>query len=194
MQFRVDLEVASSSKWVDAVMNDFDSFLKDHADCERKASSMAMSFVAKFPDRVEIIPDLIATAVEELEHFQSVYEIMEKKGLRLTHELTQDMYVKQLIDFCRSGREELFMDRLLLASLVETRGAERFRLIYEALEEGELKKFYQQLWASEAKHGETFVKMALIYFDEPAVYNRLKQMTLKEASILNNLPIKPALH
>jgi len=194
MQFRVELEVSSSSKWVEAVMNDFDIFLKDHADCERKASSMAMSFVAKFPDRVEIIPDLIATAVEELEHFQSVYQIMEKKGLRLTHELKQDMYVKQLIEICRSGREERFMDRLLLASLVETRGAERFRLIYEALDEGELKKFYQQLWASEAKHGETFVKMGLIYFDEQAVYDRLKQMALKEASILNNLPIQPALH
>ncbi len=194
MQFRVDLEVKSSPKWVEAVMNNFDLFLKDHADCERKASSMAMSFVAKFPDRVEIIPELIATAVEELEHFQTVYQIMEKRGIRLTHELKPDMYVKQLIDICRSGREERFMDRLLLASLVETRGAERFRLIYEALEEGDLKKFYKQLWASEAKHGETFVKMALIYFDEQPVYDRLKEMTLKEAVILNNLPLKPALH
>jgi tRNA-(ms[2]io[6]A)-hydroxylase len=150
--------------------------------------------LAKFPDRVEIIPELIATAVEELEHFQAVYQIMEKRGIRLTHELKPDMYVKQLIDICRSGREERFMDRLLLASLVETRGAERFRLIYEALEEGDLKKFYKQLWASEAKHGETFVKMALIYFDEQPVYDRLKEMTLKEAVILNNLPLKPALH
>lgn len=194
MKFRIDLSVESSKEWLAAVMGDFDEFLKDHANCERKASAMAMSFVAKYPNRVEIIPDLIATGVEELEHFQQVYALMEKRGILLTHEISQDIYVKQLIDHCRDGREERFMDRLLLASLVETRGAERFRLVYEALEEPELKRFYQQLWASEAKHGEIFVRMALNYFDEASVYARLEEMKQFEAEILKSLPIKPALH
>ena len=95
MQLRIDLACESSKDWLDAVMNDFDAFLKDHADCERKASAMAMSFVAKYPDRIEIIPELIDTAVEELEHFRTVYELMEERGLQLTHEMTQDVYVKQ---------------------------------------------------------------------------------------------------
>ena len=194
MKFRIDLSVDSSQEWLDTVMGDFDEFLKDHANCERKASAMAMSFVAKYPDRLEIIPELIATGVEELEHFQQVYEIMEKRGIQLTHEIPQDIYVKQLVDKCRSGREERFMDRLLLASIVETRGAERFRMVYEALEDAELKMFYQQLWASEAKHGEIFVKMALNYFEEESVYNRLEEMKLEEAEVLNSLPLKPALH
>ncbi len=194
MQLRIDLSVASSQAWLDTVMANFDEFLKDHANCERKASAMAMSFVAKYPDRVEIIPELIDTAVEELEHFRQVYEIMESRNLQLTHEITQDIYVKQLIDYCRSGRAERFMDRLLLASLVETRGAERFRMVYERLEEGELKKFYQQLWASEAKHGEVFIRMALNYHDEESVYKRLEEMKLIEGEILNSLPLKPALH
>ena len=86
------------------------------------------------------------------------------------------------------------MDRLLLASVVETRGAERFKLIFEALPEGKLKKFYHQLWASEAKHGEVFVRMALNYFDEEPVYKRLELMKKDEARILNTLPIKAALH
>ena len=86
------------------------------------------------------------------------------------------------------------MDRLLLASLVETRGAERFRMVYEALDDPELKDFYHGLWASEARHGEIFVKMALNYFDEQVVYNRLTEMKQAEAEILMNLPIKPALH
>lgn len=188
------MSVDSSQEWLDTVMGDFDEFLKDHANCERKASAMAMSFVAKYPDRLEIIPELIATGVEELEHFQQVYEIMEKRGIQLTHEIPQDIYVKQLVDKCRSGREERFMDRLLLASIVETRGAERFRMVYEALEDAELKKFYQQLWASEAKHGEIFVKMALNYFEEESVYNRLEEMKLEEAEVLTSLPLKPALH
>ena len=194
MQLRIDLTCDSSKEWLDAVMNDFDAFLKDHADCERKASAMAMSFVAKYPDRVEIIPELIDTAVEELEHFRTVYELMEERGLQLTHEMTQDVYVKQLINTCRSGREDRFMDRLLLASVVETRGAERFRLIFEALPEGKLKKFYHQLWASEAKHGEVFVRMALNYFEEEPVYKRLELMKKDEAEILQGLPIKAALH
>ena len=194
MKLSIDLECASPQAWIDAVMNDFDSFLQDHADCERKASAMAMSFVAKFPDRTEIIPELIETAIEELEHFQSVYEIMKERNIQLSHEIKQDVYVKNLIDLCRSGKEYRFLDRLLLASVVECRGAERFRMVYEALPEGELKKFYHELWASEAKHGHIFVKMALNYFDEKEVYDRLIDLNKKEADVLLALPIKAALH
>lgn len=194
MKFRIDLTVASKKEWIDAVMEDFDAFLQDHADCERKASGMALSLVAKYPNRKEIIPELIDTSVEELEHFRDVYAIMEKRGVALNHEIPKDMYIQQLLKICRDGREERFMDRLLLASLVETRGAERFRLVYEALEEGELKQFYHRLWASEARHGEVFVRMALNYFEEDAVYMRLEEMKQAEGVILDSLEIKPALH
>ncbi|MFT7233967.1 MAG: tRNA-(ms[2]io[6]A)-hydroxylase [Cyclobacteriaceae bacterium] len=194
MQLRVPLCYESSPEWVEAVMSDFDLFLKDHANCERKASAMAMSFVAKFPDRVEIIPMLIDTAVEELEHFRSVYQIMQKRNLILPHEIGRDVYVKQLVDQCRSGRLERFMDRLLLASVVENRGAERFRLIYENLEDKELKKFYHDLWASEAKHGEIFVEMTLNYFDEKDVFIRLEELNELEGDIISKMPITPALH
>ena len=114
MKLSVDLRVNSPAQWVDAVMNDFNTFLQDHANCERKASAMAMSFVAKYPNRVEIIPELIETALEEMEHFRDVYAIMEKRGVMLPHEISQDQYVKQLLDYCRSGREERFLDRLLM--------------------------------------------------------------------------------
>ncbi|GAB3343324.1 tRNA-(ms[2]io[6]A)-hydroxylase [Marivirga atlantica] len=194
MKQRIDLKCESSKEWVDTVMSDFNAFLQDHANCERKASSMAMSFVAKFPDRLEIIPELINTGVEELEHFRDVYKIMEERGVELPHEIGKDHYVADLINLCRSGKEDRFMDRLLLASLVETRGAERFRLIYEALPEGDLKKFYHRLWASEARHGEIFVDMALQYFEKEEVYNRLEQMSIEEAKILQALPLKAALH
>ncbi len=194
MQYRIDLSVPSSQAWLETVMNDFDAFLIDHANCERKASAMAMSFVAKYPDRLEIIPELIDTGVEELEHFRDVYQIMQERNIPLPPEMGQDFYIKDLLTFCRSGREERFMDRLLLASLVETRGAERFRMIYEALENGSLKDFYHRLWASEARHGEIFVKMTLNYFEEAPVYTRLQEMTKYEGDVIQNLPLKPALH
>ena len=194
MKLSIELACESSPRWIEAVMNDFDKFLQDHADCERKASAMAMSFAAKYPNRTEIIPELIETAIEELEHFQSVYQLMEAKGIKLTHEIGEDKYIKQLIGFCRDGREERFLDRLLLASIIECRGAERFRLVYEALEEPGLKKFYHELWASEAKHGNIFVKMALNYFDKKSVYKRLNELNAIEAEVLQSLPFRPALH
>ncbi|MEM9986659.1 MAG: tRNA isopentenyl-2-thiomethyl-A-37 hydroxylase MiaE, partial [Bacteroidota bacterium] len=155
---------------------------------------MAMSFVARYPDRLEIIPELIETAIEELEHFQQVYQIMEARGLQLPHKIAEDAYVKELLSHCRTGRDERFIDRMLWASVIECRGAERFRMVYQNLPVGDLKKFYHELWASEAKHGHIFVKMLLNYFDEGPVYQRLDELVHIEAETLQKLPLRPALH
>lgn len=194
MKYSIDLTWNTPKEWTDAVLKDFNSFLQDHADCERKASSMAMSFVAKCPDKTEIIDELIATAIEELEHFQMVYDVLKKRGVQLNHEIEQDKYINQLIELCRSGRDERLMDRMLLASIVECRGAERFKLVADALEEGELKDFYKMLWTSEAKHGNIFVKMALKYWKEEDVYERLNYLMKKEGEICASLPFRAALH
>jgi len=194
MKLNLDLAVASKSEWIAAVMNDFPSFLQDHLDCERKASAMAMSFVAKYPDRTAIIPDLIATGIEELEHFQQVYELMVAHGVPMVHSIGADPYLKKLLALCHSGREERFLDRLLVASVVETRGAERFRLVSEAQKTPDLHRFYKILWASEAKHGHIFVKMALEYFPEKQVYDRLVWWIEKEGEIIDGLEIRAALH
>ena len=194
MKLNLDISVPSRPEWVRAVMADFPLFLQDHADCERKASSMAMSFVAKFPDRTEIIPELIAIGIEELEHFQQVYELMASRGIPLPPSMGEDPYVSQLIKRCHSGRLERFLDRLLIASVVETRGAERFRLVSEAQSDPEMHRFYKILWASEAKHGHVFVKMALNYFDEKTVYDHLAWWMEQEGEVIDGLPIRAALH
>ncbi|MCB0518640.1 MAG: tRNA-(ms[2]io[6]A)-hydroxylase [Saprospiraceae bacterium] len=194
MKLNLDITVPSKPEWVEAVMADFPSFLQDHADCERKASAMAMSFVAKFPDRTAIIPELIGIGIEELEHFQQVYQLMESRGIQLPASMGQDVYVANLIKRCHSGREERFLDRLLIASVVETRGAERFRLVSEAQSEPELHRFYKILWASEAKHGHVFVKFALHYFDEKTVYDRLAWWVEQEGEVMDGLEIRSALH
>lgn len=194
MKLNLDIGVPSKPEWLEAVLSDFSSFLQDHADCERKASAMAMSFIAKYPNRVEIIPELITTAREELEHFEQVYQLMEKKGIQLSHSIGEDKYVSGLIKQCHSGRLERFMDRLLVASVLETRGAERFRLIAEAQTDEELARFYKTLWVSEAKHGHIFVKMALHYFPKDKVYDRLAWWIDREAEAIDKLEIRPALH
>ena len=194
MKLSLDLKKESRPEWIKAVLDDFDSFLQDHANCERKASAMAMSFVAKFPDRTEILPELIETGIEELEHFKDVYALMEKRGVLLPAEIGQDLYVKALIGHCRSGREERFLDRLLLASIIECRGAERFRLVSEHISDPELREFYKRLWVSEARHGNIFVKMALNYFEENEVFNRLESLNDIESEVIYDMPVTAALH
>lgn len=194
MKLNLEISTPSKPEWVSAVMDDFDTFLQDHADCERKASATAMSLVAKYPNRTAIIPELIETALEELEHFQQVYTLMESRGVQLAHSIGEDPYISKLIKHCHSGREERFMDRLLIGSVFETRGAERFRLIEEALTDLDLKKFYKMLWTSEAKHGHIYVKMALEYFPEQKVYDRLAWWIEREGEVIERLEIRPALH
>ena len=195
MKFSLDLTVATPPEWMDAVMANVPAFLQDHADCERKASAMAMSLVAKYPDRLEIIPELIATGVEELEHFQQVYAVMRERGIPLAKEIETDPYIKSLMALIHSDSERRFLDRLLLASIIECRGAERFRLVSQAMTDDEqLRRFYHNLWVSEAKHGHIFVKMALEYFEKEHVYDRLSFLNDEEGEIVAGLEFRPALH
>ncbi len=68
--------------WVQAVLADLDTFLLDHAACERKASAMALRFVVRYPDRDAILEPMIQLAREELTHFYRVFKILQDRGLR----------------------------------------------------------------------------------------------------------------
>lgn len=189
----IDLLVATHPDWVHTVLADFDAFIQDHANCERKASALAMSMVIKHPDRTRIVPALIVLAQEELEHFRQVYELMVARGLPLVKD-TQDPYVNQLAACMRHGREARFLDRLLISSLIECRGAERFGIIAEALDDPDLKAFYASLWKAEAKHGHQFVDMALQYADADTTRTRLRELAEREAEIVQGLEWRASLH
>ncbi|MGF1612486.1 MAG: tRNA-(ms[2]io[6]A)-hydroxylase [Gammaproteobacteria bacterium] len=189
----IDLLFTTGPAWVDVITAQFDEFLRDHANCERKASALALSMVVKYPDRIRIIPQLISIAQEELAHFASVYALMAARELTILAD-SQDPYVQQLVAALRHGREERFLDRMLISSLIECRGAERFRLISQALEDPELKRFYRDLAASEAKHGHLFVDLALNYFPPKEVYPRLTELAVHEAQVIQRLPWRAALH
>ena len=194
MEFDIKLKWDTPKEWIETVLADFPKFLQDHADCERKASAMAMSFVAKCPDRVEIIPELIETALEELVHFKLVYEIMDQKKITLPKQLEQDNYIGGLIKKCRSGREERLLDRMVVASVVEARGVERFRIVAENIKEEELQKFYDMLWQSEYKHSDVFLRLALSYWKWEEIEERLVYFIHEEAIICEGLPFRAAVH
>jgi tRNA 2-(methylsulfanyl)-N6-isopentenyladenosine37 hydroxylase len=194
LKLSIDLVSPTPASWSEAVKADFDSFLQDHANCERKASGMSMGLVSKYPNRKEIIPMLIETALEELEHFQQVHQIMEKRGVPLKQEMEKDPYIHALMQHLRGPSDQRFMDYLLMVSIIEVRGCERFKLVSEIIEDEDLKKFYKHLWTTEAKHGHIFVKMALEYFPEAEVYDRLRELNEIESKIVLSLPPRAALH
>ncbi|MBT8423195.1 MAG: tRNA-(ms[2]io[6]A)-hydroxylase [Gammaproteobacteria bacterium] len=189
----VDLQSATPPEWIKTVLNDFDTFLVDHANCERKANALLMSMIAKYPDRTAIIPQLIELAQEELEHFAEAYAFMERRGLRLGKD-APDPYVNQLLAQARHGRDERLIDRMLISSVIERRGAERFRIVAENVADQELAEFYDSLWKSEVKHAHVFVLMLHKEFNPQIVDTRLHELTVIEAEVCAGLELRPALH
>ena len=159
----LELRIKTSSDWVETALKDFDAFLVDHASCERKASAVGMSFVVRYPDRPEIIEPMISFAREELEHFHQVYKLISQRNLILPPD-EEDVYVNRLMKQVRFGREERFLDRLLVSSVIEARGCERLHLVADALPEGDLKQFYRRLARAEGSHKDLFVRLAEFYF------------------------------
>jgi len=187
------LSVTSPSEWLSAVLADFDTFLLDHAANERKASAMAMSMVAHYPDRSELVERLIDLAIEELNHYKQVVRLVIGRGLMIGAD-TKDPYVNALRKHLRKPSEEFLLDRLLLGSVIEARGAERFALVASALEDPKLQTFYRSLANSEARHHVLFVNLAELYFDPGVINTRLQYWLRVEADILLQIPISARLH
>ncbi len=189
----IPLLSTTAPEWIETVLKDFDAFLIDHASCERKANALLMSLIVKYPDRPQIIPNLIELAQEELEHFAEAYSFMAKRGLQFTKD-APDPYINQLLSAARHGRDERFIDRMLISSVVESRGAERFRIVADNITDPELAEFYTRLWKSEIKHAHVFVMLLTREYPEEMITSRLQQLTELEAAIVAGLAFRPALH
>ncbi|HAK51500.1 MAG TPA: tRNA-(ms[2]io[6]A)-hydroxylase [Gammaproteobacteria bacterium] len=187
------LATPTSSAWVENIVTNFDEFLLDHAANERKAAMMAMSLVAHYPDRLELMEAMIDLALEELNHFRQVVRIVNQRGLVLTAD-EKDPYVNQLRHHFRKGSEHYFLDRLLSAAVIEARGAERFSLVAQAVSDAQLTTFYSTLAKSEEKHHQLFLDQASIYFDTESILDRLDEWLEIEKRIVEQLPIHPRLH
>jgi tRNA 2-(methylsulfanyl)-N6-isopentenyladenosine37 hydroxylase len=191
----LNLRMPTASGWLEVVMADFDAFLLDHAACERKASATGMSFVVKYPDRTELLEPMIDFAREELEHFHRVYRVIARRGLLLRPD-TRAEYVRGLRAAVRSGAAELFLDRLLVAGIVEARGCERLGLVARALEAGdpELGAMYADLTRAESRHHALFFRLARHWFDEATVRRRGGELLDLEAELVTRLPLRAAVH
>ncbi len=189
----IKLRYTTTTSWTTAVLADFDSFLLDHAGAEKKASGMAMSMALHYADKPDIVSAMIDLAIEELDHFREVVKIMATRNLQLQKD-SKDTYINQLRKQLRNGKDDYFLDRLLLGGVIEARGAERFGLVAAALQEGELKTFYTAISGSEDRHRDLFIQLAGNHFTEPTIAARLDQWLDIEASLASTLTNRPALH
>lgn len=189
----LQLRLRTSPLWTEAVLQDFDAFLQDHANCERKASGSAMNLVSHYPDRPELVSAMIELAREELDHFAQVYAHMAARGVRLGPD-RKDPYVQRLSGEFRKGSDEYFLDRLLAAGILEARGCERFGLVAAGLPPGALRDFYREIARSEVRHQGLYLELAKLYFEEPVIAPRLEELLEAEAKIVAELPPRAALH
>jgi tRNA-(ms[2]io[6]A)-hydroxylase len=179
--------------WVEVVLADFNTFLSDHASAEKKASGMALSMASHYPDRPEILIAMTDLAIEELAHYKQVINLILKRGLTPQSD-RKDTYVVELNRKARKGRDEFLLDRLLIAAVIERRGAERFELIAHHLEDTQLANFYRNLAKSEARHWVLFVNLASGNYPESQIVSRFNELSEIENDILSRLPISARLH
>ncbi|MEM6731507.1 MAG: tRNA-(ms[2]io[6]A)-hydroxylase [Myxococcota bacterium] len=187
------LRSSTRDAWLVAVNANLEAFLQDHASCEKKASGMALSIASHYPDRRELVTEMVALAREELLHFEQVVHALTARGFTLGKD-EKDPYIHAMLRFIRRDPEGYFLDRLLLFGVVEARGCERFRILADGVDDGELRDYYAELACAEARHWATFVRLAKAYFDRKAVDERLEQILEHEGAVVAKLAIRSALH
>ncbi|WP_276165937.1 tRNA-(ms[2]io[6]A)-hydroxylase [Zobellia alginiliquefaciens] len=189
------LKLPTDPRWVNIVEKNIDEILTDHAYCEQKAASTAISLIISFPEYTELVEEMIALSREEMAHFKMVHDRITARGQSLGRD-RKDEYVLQLIKFFPKGgsRTTQLVHRLLYAALIEARSCERFRLLSEELEDKELADFYHKLMVSEAGHYTMFLKFARQYGDRTEVDEKWQALLDFEAEIMKDLGSKESIH
>lgn len=199
----------TSARWVEAALADLDAVLVDHAHCEMKAASNALSLAVRASQAPQVVGHLVALAEEELSHFRRVLGELERRGIPLGPP-PLDAYAAELRKIVRAERKgtpsgnglastTALVDRLLVAALIEARSCERFRLLAEALRErgpADLHALYHELLAAEARHFRTFVDLAheVARPDDAWVAARLDVVARLEGELSSRLSGRPTIH
>lgn len=189
------LKLPTDPRWVNIVEKNIDEILTDHAYCEQKAASTAISLIVSFPEYTALIEEMIALSREEMGHFKMVHDRIVARGKTLGRD-RKDEYVLQLVKFFPKGgsRTTQLVHRLLYAALIEARSCERFRLLSEELEDKELANFYHKLMVSEASHYTMFLKFARQYGDRQEVDKKWQALLDYEAKIMKSLSKSGSIH
>lgn len=189
------LKMETDPRWVNIVEKNISEILTDHAYCEQKAASNAISIVIKHPHLSKMVQALTAIALEEMEHFAAVHNEILKRGFVLGKE-RKDPYVNDLLLMAKKGgsEEERLIDRLLVSALIEARSCERFRLLSEQINDAELRVFYRELMESEARHYTTFISLAKENTSNIDVDKRWKEFLAYEGEVIKQYGVSETMH
>ncbi|WP_298535527.1 tRNA-(ms[2]io[6]A)-hydroxylase [uncultured Algibacter sp.] len=189
------LKLPTDPRWVNIVEKNIEEILTDHAFCEQKATSTAISLIVSFPEYTELIQEMVALVKEEISHFKMVHDKILERGWVLGRDRRDD-YVIELVKFFPKGgsRTTQLVHRLLYAALIEARSCERFRLLSEELKDKELADFYRNLMVSEANHYTMFLGFARQYGNKKEVDAKWQQLLEYEAKIISNLGTSEKVH
>jgi tRNA-(ms[2]io[6]A)-hydroxylase len=190
------LKLPTDPRWVNIVEKNIHEILTDHAFCEQKAASTAISLMVRYPEESELVEAMIALAQEELSHFEMVHQLIRYRGWVLGRE-RKDEYVRDLQQFFPKGgsRMDQLVHQLLYAALIEARSCERFRLLSESIADKALQKFYRKLMISEAHHYTLFLKLARQYGKNEKIVNQKWEALLEfEAQLISQLGKKESMH
>lgn len=179
------LKLVTDPRWVNIVEGNLQEILTDHAWCEQKAASNAISLIVGYPSKSKMVTQLTEIAQEELEHFNQVHTIIIQRGWVLGPERKDD-YVNELYKFIRKGtsKKEYLVDRLLFAAMIEARSCERFRVLSENIQDAELAQFYRNLMESEANHYAVFLSFAREFGEGLEVEKKWEQWLDYEAKVI----------
>ena len=189
------LKLPTDPRWVNIVEKNIEDILTDHAFCEQKATSTAISLIVSFPEYTELVQEMVLLVKEEISHFKMVHDLILERGWVLGRD-RKDEYVQQLLTFFPKGgsRTTQLVHRLLYAALIEARSCERFRLLSEELQEKELSDFYRRLMVSEANHYTMFLGFARQYGNREEVDSKWQDLLTFEADIMKNLSKSQTIH
>lgn len=189
------LKLPTDPRWVNIVEKNIEDILTDHAYCEQKATSTAISLIVSFPEYTELVQEMVALVKEEISHFKMVHDRIIENGWTLGRDRKDDYVIKLLTFFPKGGsRTTQLVHRLLYAALIEARSCERFRLLSEELQDKELAEFYRKLMVSEANHYTMFLGFARQYGDRNEVDKKWNELLNFEAEIMKDLSKKETIH
>lgn len=179
------LAAPTDPSWVRTADEHVPTLLLDHAHCEKKAASTAINLIFRYPDVPGLVDVLSPLAREELEHFELVLGLLAERDLPFTR-LEPSAYAARLMKAARRGEPHRLVDTLLCCALIEARSCERMKLLAEGLSDPTLRRIYGSLLASEARHHQTYVDLAVtaIGGDREAVHTRLAELAAHEAEVL----------
>jgi len=152
------LPCRTPQQWIDNALANQDLMLIDHAHCEKKAASTALSLMYRYVDNTDLLNRMSRLAREELRHFEQVLAIMQKRGVDYCH-LTPARYAAGLRQEVRSEDPGRLVDVLIVGAIIEARSCERFAALAPFLDE-KLADFYTSLLKSEARHYQDYLMLA----------------------------------